>query len=131
MSPSTSAPCVGMIMMNLNLNGEAGKAGASALEPAVEGHRREGEHASAAMVAVLDPAKKQEDVASCLAQHRLPQSGAAGEDGNLVLARRKHREELGCVWETIVLEAGKKQDNVFLGQTVDVDKEKSAEMYNL
>ena len=59
------------LMMNLNLNGEAGKPGAGAQEPAVEGHRREGEHASAAMVAVLDPANKQEDVASCLAQPRL------------------------------------------------------------
>lgn len=38
-SPSTSALCVGMMMMDLNLDGEAGKAGGSALEPAVEGHR--------------------------------------------------------------------------------------------
>ena len=110
--------------------GETGNIGASVPEAVVEDHRQGREHVSV-MVTVVDLAKKQEHVASCLAQHRLPQSGAAGEDGNLVLARRKPREELGCVWVTIVLAAVKKQDNVFLGQTVDADKEKSAEMYNL
>ncbi len=61
----------------------------------------------------------------------LVQPGAAGKAGDLVHARRELREEHGSVRAPIVLVGGKKQGHVFLGQDVDVDKEKSAETCNL